>query len=275
MKHHTISTPFAALFALCLLLAAPTFAATTGEPDAAAGQDLSAVLRYQDENGSFLGEKGVGALGVIGTDGRRFRIRFLTVERAPEKPLEYAVSGKTRVGDNICDFTGTAAVEAAEFPPRAPENAEAYRNHEEGLTPGLIRFRLDLAENSDQPGTGRLTGFMDCDVVRDGNGVVKTDTAMLGADGYDNNRFVGQWTSYKTGQSKPVNFGAFRIPHEGLPEELRIDSGVGEFVPEEKLASDPNSGWADYRVCMFGMRFPKEYPGAVAACEREFREWWR
>ena len=271
MKRQTISQTFAALFAL--FLAAPAFAATTGELEAAAGQDLSAVLRYQDENGSFLGEKGVGALGVIGTDGRRFRIRFLTVE--PKKPLEYAVTGKTKVGDNVCDFTGTITVEKAEFLPRTPENADEYLEYGEGQSKGFVRFRLDLAENPDQPGTGRLTGFMDCDVVRDGNGVVKTDTAMLGADGYDNNRFTGQWTSYKTGKSKPVNFGAFRIPREGLPEGLEVDTGVGEFIPAEKLASDPNSGWADYRDCMFGMRFPKEYPGYEAACEREFREWWR
>ena len=132
-----------------------------------------------------------------------------------------------------------------------------------------------LTENPSQPGAGRIEGTLHCDVKRQADGKLVIDETMLGADGYANNQFVGQWTGYKTGAVKPVNFGALRIPHEGLPDDLEVDSGVGEFIPSEKLAADPSLGWTDYRACKFGMRFPKDYSDVEAACERETREWWR
>lgn len=285
MKHSTttrVASPIlAALLALCL--SAPAFAAApASEPPLdevlmlAAEQDVSAILRRHDEVGSYPADKNAGALGVIGNEGRRFRIRFLSLSRVPDMPLHYAVTGKTKVGDTVRDFTGTIGLIAGRLLPRTPENADQYGSgHAEGELKGSLWARLVLTENPSQPDAGRIEGTLHCDVKRQADGKLVIDETMLGADGYANNQFVGQWTGYKTGAVKPVNFGALRIPHEGLPDDLEVDSGVGEFIPSEKLAADPSLGWTDYRVCKFGMRFPKDYSDVEAACERETREWWR
>lgn len=250
-------------------------------PDAlafVAAQDIAAVLRDHDSYGSYLNGEAGGALGVIGTDGKRFQIRFTSVQRSADNPLLYNVKGKTRAGGtggNVCDFTGTVEVQRASLLPRTAANAEHYGDYEAGTMRGNIEARMELEENREQSGSGAIQGTLRVDVLHGEGGSITADHTMLGADGYANSQFTGSWTGYKTGARKPLNFGALRIPHDGLPDALEIDTGVGEFVPADKLAKNSALGWTDYRTCMFGMRFPQDYPDAKGACERERRQWWQ
>ncbi len=61
---------------------------------------------------------------------------------------------------------------------------------------------------------------------------------MIDADGYSNNLFTGTWSSYGGSMTKPCNWGDYRIPNCG-----DLDSGDGEFVPNEKYRS---KGWQSY-----------------------------
>ncbi|EKY05735.1 hypothetical protein HMPREF9075_02615, partial [Capnocytophaga sp. oral taxon 332 str. F0381] len=70
-------------------------------------------------------------------------------------------------------------------------------------------------------------------------GVFSYDTIDNFSDDYNNNQFIGTWTSYKTGVKKVANWGAHRIPCSG-----DLDIGAAEFMPNEKYYK---YGWEDYK----------------------------
>jgi hypothetical protein len=69
-------------------------------------------------------------------------------------------------------------------------------------------------------------------------GKVVLDERMGGADGYQNNTFVGTWTSHRTGQRKRALWGDDRLPYvQGF------DIGDGEMIPAAKYRKN---GWETY-----------------------------
>jgi hypothetical protein len=63
---------------------------------------------------------------------------------------------------------------------------------------------------------------------------------MFVADGFSNNQFIGNWTSYKTNISKTCNWGDYRIPNCD-----NLDIEVGEFSVNEKYIKN---GWVNYAL---------------------------
>jgi hypothetical protein len=175
-------------------------------------------------------------LGFIGHDYTRFRIHFVSISKSVQDPFTYLVSGKTRVHNNICDFTGTIRMLSAET-----YASEEFPNFREGSVLSEVLFY----EDSSQAGSGVISGQLRTYFYLDKGGRLKYNSLMLAADGFNNNAFTGSWTSYKTKQSKKCNWGDFRIPESG-----DLDIGAGEFSPSDKYLKN---GWQSYRDA-FGLQ---------------------
>lgn len=52
-------------------------------------------------------------LGYIGSNYQRFYIHYISVVKDTINPYRYLVTGKTRVGNNVCSFTGAITINKA------------------------------------------------------------------------------------------------------------------------------------------------------------------
>src|SRR5690349_24197284 len=52
-------------------------------------------------------------LGYIGDNYQRFYIHYITIRQSKDTPYQYKVNGKTKVKNNICDFSGTITINRA------------------------------------------------------------------------------------------------------------------------------------------------------------------
>lgn len=193
------------------------------------------------------------ALGFIGDNYQRFYIHFTHVIKNADAPLTYFVNGKTKVKNNVCDFSGTITIR------------KAYNTglNEVDIESGFIQGDYAFYEDPSQKGTGSLKGTFLMQVEVKSSGELVYDAAFFGADGFSNNEFEGTWTSYSTQKSKTCNWGDFRIPKsEGL------DNGAGEFFPTEAYISN---GWSNYFILLTAGWDSDEYHKALAI---EEEKWW-
>ena len=96
----------------------------------------------------------------------------------------------------------------------------------------------EFAEDPAQPHGGTFKGIVTLYWYVNKDGQLKYDDIMEYSDGYSNNQYVGNWTSYVTGKQKVANWGEYRIPFSG-----DLDYGAGEFGPNPRYK---DKGWADY-----------------------------
>jgi hypothetical protein len=179
-------------------------------------------------------------LGYIDTNYTRFYIHFISVKKNKDNPYLYNITGKTRVGNNICDFTGTIKIIESKV-----EQKTVYRQYKQGYAICEVIFY----EDEKQPSSGVITGKLRTQFIVDKT-KIKYNGLMLIADSFSNNEFAGIWTSYKTNKSKKCNWGDFRIPDSG-----DLDMGAGEFSPSDKYLKN---GWQSYRDS-FGKQYkPKD-----------------
>ena len=236
---------------------------TSGNPTKAediftriAGYDLSAVFAHP-----------TGYLGFIGNDGQRFYIHFSEVRKSSENPYEYRVTGKTKVKNNICSFTGSLTI----------VKGGVYRKNKADdefpeFQQGFVGVDVELFETQGQPGSGAIRGILQSYITIDRKN-------RLGYDGLresPNNLFAGTWTSYKTGASKICNFGHWRFPHTGLPEGIWLDQGVAQFFPKDEYIE---KGWQSYAACFGGYQSPGDTRTRAQAredaCREEEEQWWQ
>jgi hypothetical protein len=190
-------------------------------------------------------------LGFIGDNYQRFYIHYTSVVKTG--PDLYTVKGKTRVKDNICNFTGTIKV----------LKAVMHKDSEDpGYKEGTLTCQVTLYEDSTQRSSGFIKGQLTTDFCIDAKGHLQYDALTLGADGYANNQCEATWTSYSTKKSKKCNWGDYRIPDSG-----DLDTGVGEFMITEKYI--PN-GWENYTKLN-----SDDEQTATKAKEIESKEWWK
>src|ERR1035437_2460120 len=172
-----------------------------------------------DNNDKFLRPE---PLGYIGSNFQRFQMHFITIVRSSTNPYEYKITGKTKVRDNICCFTGTMTVSEA-------TNDTSDLMKEIGFptyTRGFITLQVQIDENNTHVGSGVIKGELTTDIYFDDKDSIHYQALMLVADGFSNNQFEGTWTSYKTGITKKCNWRDFRIP-----DSNGLDGGTGEFYP--------------------------------------------
>lgn len=195
-------------------------------------------------------------LGFIGSDYQRFYIHYISVRKSNESPYRYIVTGKTRVRDNICSFTGTITITQAVL-----SKTTDYAPYKQGSLSCTIHFY----EDSTQKGSGWFEGNLSSDFCLDKKGRLYYDAISIVADGYSNNQCTATWRSYKNAITKKCNWGDFRIP-----ESLELDKGAGVFVVDEKYI---RSGWESY-VKAYGPSDATEEESKKALAEED-RKWWK
>lgn len=192
-------------------------------------------------------------IGFIGNDYHRFYIHYITVEKDKVNPYKYLVSGKTRVNNNVCSFTGSIIiVKAILF-----KESDDPRYKE-----GEVICTVDFKEDSTQRNAGFFHGRLTTDWYINKQGQLFYDTINSVGDGFCNNQCEATWTSYTSHKSKKCNWGDYRIPASN-----ELDSGAGDFVVNEKYI---NNGWLNY-VNMYN----KNNNIAKKAINEENREWWQ
>lgn len=172
-------------------------------------------------------------LGYIGEDFQRFYLHITSICRLGTDPLKYVLSGKTRTGNNVCDFEGELHIDSLVIcdPDEPCEWGGIY-------TGWYLKCHYILREDPEQPGAGVFEGTHTLDIAVDSAGNIYYDTLMWFADGYCNNQWQGNWSSYKSGATKVCNWGDYRIP-----ESYGLDIGAGEFSPDSKYGP---KGWRSY-----------------------------
>ena len=173
-------------------------------------------------------------LGFIGEDYQRFQIHFTSITKSKSSPYLYIISGKTLVHNNICSFTGTLKIVSADYDTSSLMKLIGYQNFKRGF----ITSQIKIIEDSNQLASGIINGRLETDCYFDDKGKIFYNALMIVADGFSNNSFIGNWTSFKTGLSKKCNWGDGRIPDCG-----DLDGGTGEFIPDEKYY---DNGWRSY-----------------------------
>lgn len=221
--------------------------------------DLSKVINpdsISDDSREMIPH--VDPYGFIGDNFQRFQIHFTSFKKSKSNPLLYEVKGKTRVKGNVCSFTGIIEIAAAEYDDSL----------QEFMVPGYKGISLSsdvtLYEDKSQAGSGVIKGALVTGAIFNGKGKPEYNALMLMSDGYRNNQFTGEWTSYKTELSKKCNWGDYRIP-----ESKDLDWGAGEFMVNEKFKG---SGWESYydAYCC-----NPDLPKTIAARKKEAEEWWK
>lgn len=192
-------------------------------------------------------------LGFIGGDYRRFYIHYLTVQKDTANPFCYLVTGKTRVGNNICNFTGSITITKARL---------LKVSDSPNFKQGYLTANVDFKEGQQQKGSGEIKGVLTTYFMIDKKGQIYYNTINSYADSWDNNQCEATWTSYSTHQSKKCNWGDWRIPQSG-----DLDIGAGEFSVNDKYLS---KGWQTFRDL-----YHKDAAIAKKAKAEEARKWWQ
>ena len=118
-----------------------------------------------------------------------------------------------------------------------------------------------LLEDSVQNQAGILAGTFASYFYLDSAGSVRYDDIGDVADDHCNNQFVGTWTAYSSHLIERCNWGDSRIPNSE-----QLDSGAGEFGPDERFAKN---GWQNY-IDAYISAGPKDQ-----AVMMERAEWWK
>ncbi|WP_199200195.1 hypothetical protein [Adhaeribacter arboris] len=194
-------------------------------------------------------------LGYIGDNYQRFYIHFTSVKKNPENPLQYFLSGKTRVKNNICDFKGTITIVSAKL-----RKGNSQLANRQGFAIGKYKFY----ENSQLPATGFLEGKVTTNFYLDKRQKMVYDDLESFSDNFANNQFQGTWTSYKTRVTKKCNWGDYRIPASN-----DLDMGVAEFMVHQKYRKN---GWENYLNAWNG---EANLPATKIARQEENAKWWK
>jgi hypothetical protein len=195
-------------------------------------------------------------LGFIGNDFQRFHIHFISIIQDPTNPYQYMAYGKTMVKETICSFQGKILVQESSIHKSA--DMPDYKQ-------GSVLCDVTLYEDKKQSSTGVIKGKLTIGFIVDDKNSFRYDALWFVADGFNNNRFIGSWTSYKTHVSKKCNWGDYRIPECG-----DLDVGAGEFMVSEEYIKN---GWVGYMLENKATNL--SVSGATGSKKKENAEWWK
>jgi len=198
-------------------------------------------------------------LGIVGKNCQRFYIHYSSVVKDPTSPYKYKVLGKTRVGNQVRQITGTITIIQAGIykpgnNPYAPEPHKGYRR-------GKVVSHIVINENGSTAATGNITGQMTTEFCIDAKNNLFYDTLDFGIDGYSNNQFTGTWTAHGSKSAQPLKYGDFSF------QDDRFADTYGITVPPEFQ----KYGWISF-VNAISDDFS---PANKAAIAEEKRQWWK
>lgn len=164
------------------------------------------------------------ANGVLGNDFKRIDVFFYSGASKID-PLSYEVSGRTKVKDYICDFTGEISIKKVyHIFERDIEFPDYY----------TIIASYKLREDPSQKGSGIFRGIFGAYgyIDDESSDTIKVDNISDG-DGYQNRNFVGTWQSY----NNPSTLKRCMWGDNRLPFRFDFDIGDGEMVVNPKYFS--------------------------------------
>ena len=195
---------------------------------------IKAKININEKDISPLLMQKIPYLGFIGADKKRLRIDF-TVQKQGKRT--YTMKGSTMVDKNERTFEGNITIDtlyAFALPSYGVDDEYKGKVKEEGI----VIATYELKEDPKQSAMGVFKGKLFVKWYVDNENRFLYDYIDDDYDAYFNNSFLGTWTSYKTGKSKPCNWGLHRIPCAG-----DLDGGAAEFMPTEKYYE---YGWKNY-----------------------------
>lgn len=182
-------------------------------------KDVTGTFESADFSG--LIPQNESAIGFIGDDYERLSMAFLTVTSTADSKV-LAVTGKSRVKNNICSFTGTLTVRKLLL---------GNDNPGEGVATGIYQF----TEDSTQSHPGVFTGSFAIRVILDKDARPVYKKPDSNNWGY---AFAGDWKLHKGKLQMRANWGDNRIPDSG-----DLDNGQDNFQVNPKYAK---AGWKNY-----------------------------
>lgn len=193
--------------------------------------------------------------GVIGANMQRIQIKWNTVKKDSNNSDTYLVTGKTKVKENIFEFSGHLKINTIRL---YPNYDMPYDSKISPQKIGVVFFDYLLIEEGSSEHSGVFKGISATEFYLLNNKLYYNDLGAI-ADDMTNNQFVGEWQSKKSKQSLICNWGDYRVPniHD-------FDCGAAEFVPCEKYLLN---GWEDVYKAMVN--------NDLEAQERELIEWWK
>lgn len=205
--------------------------------------------------------KNEAVYGFIGDKYQRIRIKFISVKKIPTTN-NYAVSGKSMVKTNICDFYGTIVINSITKLKTTSFGVDDNYKNKSIIGQFEIIGNYTFSETKKQPHSGTFKGsFKTCFYMDKSNNIIYDDID-LNADGYSNNEFAGTWKMYDSNFSQSCNWGDFRAPDSG-----DLDIGAGEFSPNDKYLKN---GWQNFRDA-----YTSNNPNLKAALKIEQAKWWK
>ncbi|MFN8255676.1 MAG: hypothetical protein U0W24_08315 [Bacteroidales bacterium] len=206
--------------------------------------DLSILWETQNQN---------SILGFIGDNYSRMNIRFISVIKNKENQKEYFVYGKSKVGNNICDFQGILRLKNSFL-----VSVDSLKNST-GILVGEYELNEDMKNIHSGIFSGRFVTYWETDSK---NNILKPDLPCVSEE-YQINKFAGIWKEYKKGKLKNANWGEKRIPICG-----DLDVGTSEFCPNKKYEKN---GWENYIKAYSGGNSKEEREKAQSV---ENTKWW-
>ena len=160
---------------------------------------------YEDINGRYSYYKETSFNGILGDKYTRIEL-FIHPEVERIDSLTFKVKGKSKVGKNICDFTGEIQIE------------HIYNIWERANDPDSPNYYVMVCnylftEDKAQYGTGFFKGTYGAYCYIDkANKKICLDIDAGGGE-LKNRNYVGIWQSYKTKAVKRCIWGDYRLPY--------------------------------------------------------------
>lgn len=254
------------LFGISLLFTSSLFAQVT---DAFLNRFLQTdVLNKENVSDNYLNKdfstlwsqtEHYKVLGMIGTNHQRIRIAFTTITKNQNTKFQYAVRGKSKVKNNICDFSGVISIDSILEVHTMHFGIDNLFEDSAIVAQGVLFATYEFKESTSQNHSGVFNGQLITKWYINAKGELKYDNIQAMTDRYMNNAYIGTWTPYGSNQSKVCNWADYRIPNTA-PD---FDCGAGEFSPCVKYYE---RGWEQYQKAWL--------MGDEKAKKEEQAEWW-
>ncbi len=198
--------------------------------------------------------------GIIGKDNERLKIKLISIRKSSNNPNEYIIFGKSKVKENICDFTGKINLKKIQEVKELRYGVDEMYKGKGIKSQGLIIAEYSFSENNEQSHSGVFTGKLYSKWYLDKNNQIQYDNIENISDSYSNNAFIGIWKMYRSNLKKKSNWGDYRVPHPTSD----FDIGAGELSPNKKYY---NNGWESHsRAYVYGDKEAKK---------EELKKWWK
>jgi hypothetical protein len=286
------------LWASCvaLSLALPCWADDTNEHlvkqerrdfyGAVARYNFSAIWRHDQQYQEFFDDTGNisrrvvdipanETIGFIGSNYRRFYIRYNKVVRDSNDPYLYHVTGKTRVGEHINDFTGTLRIQKATlykyslYDYYANQDAAYLHPGEEPFQYGDVEAEVLFKESSGQRHAGVFMGLLRSSFHLIGALAYLVTTDETGDFVGETNNYLTTWTDAQGKQRKTCNWTQSDWIPGGEALLSRKDDRVA-YVTETYYPY----GWRSYGIRTNGYSSDEERAAWERANKAELAKWW-